>query len=306
MKLTTRNNKVFHVQSAICNSHDTGFTLIELLIAVFISVFALAAVYTSFTLQQRSFMAQDQVAETNLTSKIAFNIIAKDIRNAGFGYPTDENPVVNSYSGSVTVTNGASSSDSMNLIGGFRQLATLTSSPNVGTNTISISYGTGATKFNTSNRSYISLDGLSFSTINSCTTDAGGNCLDTSAMTLDDSVALPIPLGRPVYLVEDITYQMSGNNLQRVRAGGGSGNVDTIASNIDDLQVVWEDVNGDTEINLGDRIRINLLARTSGEDTHLSPSQKPYHPSLTIEDNTTSVNDSFRRRLWTMEVALRN
>ncbi len=69
---------------------EKGFTLVELLIAITITAFALAGVYTTFVVQQRSFTTQDKVSEVNLTSKIAFDMIINDIRTAGFGYPDDE------------------------------------------------------------------------------------------------------------------------------------------------------------------------------------------------------------------------
>ena len=43
-----------------------GFTLVELMIAITITVLAMAAVYTTFIVQQRSFTTQDQVAETEV------------------------------------------------------------------------------------------------------------------------------------------------------------------------------------------------------------------------------------------------
>src|SRR4030067_3583218 len=73
-------------QTAIGNSGSTGFTLVELMIAVTITVLALAAVYATFIVQQRSFTAQDQVAEADVSSMITMNHLVNDIRTAGFGY----------------------------------------------------------------------------------------------------------------------------------------------------------------------------------------------------------------------------
>ena len=65
----------------------------------------MAAVYTTFIVQQRSFTTQDQVAETEVSSKIAFDMLVNDIRTAGFGYPDDENPLVNGFTGAININN---------------------------------------------------------------------------------------------------------------------------------------------------------------------------------------------------------
>ena len=70
---------------------DGGFTLIELLIALVISMVIIGAIYGSYISQQRSYIAQDQVAEMNSTSKIALDMIVNDIREIGFGLPDNRN-----------------------------------------------------------------------------------------------------------------------------------------------------------------------------------------------------------------------
>ena len=49
----------------------------------------IGAIYGSYISQQRSYIAQDQVAEMNSTSKIALDMIVNDIRETGFGLPED-------------------------------------------------------------------------------------------------------------------------------------------------------------------------------------------------------------------------
>ena len=311
-----------------------GFTLVELMIAITITVLAMAAVYTSFIVQQRSFTTQDQVAETELSSKIGFDMLVNDIRTAGFGYPDDENPV-NGFIGAINVTDGGiNNPDTLTLVSGFRQIATLQNATTVGSNQIQICYCTAppcsSAQFNTANRSNLSIEGLTFATINAIIVTNPCTAANPIILTLDRDITNSIPAGRPVYLVEDITYQISGTDLQKVVAGGGAGNVDTIANNIDDFQVACAiDTNADNLIddqNLNGKIdpldyispplpvgakvlavRVNLLARTAGQDQTLDPNTKPYFATgIILENRITPDTDRFRRRIWSMEVALRN
>ena len=271
-------------------------------------------------------------------------MLVNDIRTAGFGYPDDENPLVNGFTGAININNAAeaNNSDTINLIGGFRQIATLQNATTVGSDQIMINY-TGATEFNQTNRSNLSIEGLTFAAINNCTL-VGGDCSGAAAIILDRGVDRAIPAGRPVYLVEDVTYQIvtaTGANcdnapvgticLTRSVAGGGPGNVATIANNIDDFQIACaidtddadnliDDQNGNGTIDPNDYIspplpagakilavRVSLLASTAGPDQTLAPSTKPYFATgITLEGNVTSENDRLRRRIWSMEVALRN
>jgi type II secretory pathway pseudopilin PulG len=316
-KFKIQNSKILNLKFLILNSGSGGFTLAELLIAVTITILAMAAVYTTFIAQQRSFSAQDQVSETDLSSKIAFDMIARDIRDAGFGYPVVDNPSINYVTGVLNINDGGgvNNSDTLTLIGGYRLIATLQNDVSVGSNQITINY-TGSVKFNKTNRSNLSIEGVTFASISDCTLDINNDCSGTAALTLDRSLDKPFPAGRPVYLVEDITYRVvtaTGSNcnnsatgttcLERVRWINNSSSTETLVNNIDDFQIAQLDQDSD---GTPDRLRITLLARTAAEDLNLEPSTKPYYPSITIEGNTTSENDRYRRRIWSMEVAFRN
>lgn len=344
-----RNLKICNLQSAICNAKK-GLTLIELMIALFITSIAMGAVYTTFIVQQRSFGIQDQVSETQVSSNIASNIIVNDLRMAGFGYPIAESPSINGFTNIIDVSGESGPNggpDSITLVGGFRQVATLASPSVVGQTSISINY-VSTTYLNLTNKDNITIDGIYFATIDptnsgGCTLSAELDCVDSSLIYLDRGVSKNFPFGRPVYLVEDITYQIvtaTGSNcgsapvgttcLEKSVAGGGAGYVDTVANYIEDLQFAYavdadsdgqiDDQNGNSVLDPGDylltpplpqnyrilAIRMNLLASTAYEDQTLNQSTKPYYPTITLENNDTDVNDKFRRRIWSMEIALRN
>ena len=343
-KHNTKNSTIHYSLFTVRCSR--GFTITELMVAIAITAIAMAAVYSTFIVQQRSFVVQDQVAETQASSKIASNIITNDLRMAGHGYPIDESPSINGFTDIIDVSgesglNGGP--DAITLVGGFRQVATLAAATIVGNSQISITYS-GSTSFNLLNRDNLSIDGISFAIIppGGCTLSAG-ECLDSGPITLDRGLSKAFPVGRPVYLIEDVTYQLAlanGNNcndapagttcLTRTVAGGGAGNVNTIASNIDDLQFAYAvDTDDDNEIDdrntsfcfdPGDylspplppnsrvlAVRLNLLASTANEDPTLAAGTKPYfNTGIVLENNTTADTDRLRRRIWSMESALRN
>jgi len=306
-----------------------GFSLVEMMIAILITVLVMAGVYTTFVVQQRSFTSQDQVAETQGSSKIAFDMLVNDIRNSGYGYPDDEAPQINGFTGAITLNDaaGPNGSDTITLISGFRAIATV--GVPAGQETVEIGQTdtsgdpyldvcyTGTTKFNDTNRKYLSIDGVTYAeVIRTDTNSIATNCTnaDTERLILDRPVDKAFPGGRPVYLIEDVTYELitaDGTNCNNAQAGticlqrvSGAGTTVTIASNIEDLQFEAIDQNADGKT---DRIRASLLARTKWEDPTLEPSTKPYYETgIDLEGNITPDTDRSRRRIWSMEVALKN
>lgn len=281
-----------------------GFTLVELMIALFIGMIIIGATYAAYISQQRSFTSQDQVAEMNSTSKIALDMISNDIRETGFGVPSDltiiQRPAaclgINGYLQSISITDRTNGTDEITILGGFRLVGNIAAGVNTGSTTLTLS---SISNLNTTDRSYISIAGLGFAII----TGISGNTLTLHNNTPADR---PYPSGVPVYLVENITYQVLNRQLQKIRRLGSSGcstnsDVDVIAENIDDFQVTTVDTNDD---GTADRIRINILARTPRPDLNF---QGQGNPPSQIENRThVPTTDSFRRRWWQMEVDLRN
>ncbi len=298
-------------------STNGGFTLVELMIAIVIGMIIIGATYSTYISQQRSFVAQDQVAEMNTTSKIALDMIANDIREAGFGVPEAGTYNINGFTTVITPTDLTNAPDSITLVGGFRKAGTLCSNAaglDIGPGDTQIvlvppSGSTTLNNINTTDKKNISIGGISFGIV----TGGGGA---TTTITLQNMVGRPYPRytdqngngkcddgeGVPVYVIEDITYQVVGTDLQRVRRlNGGSPDIDVIAQNIEDLQIALVDINGD---GITDRIRVNILARTARPDPNF---QGQGNPPATIENrNLAATNDSLRRRWWQMEVDLRN
>jgi type II secretory pathway pseudopilin PulG len=320
-------------QGSSLNS-ERGFTIIELLIAVFISILAISFVYTSFVIQQRSFVVQDQVSETQMSSKIAFNMVVDDARNSGFGYPVFETPTINGFTGSIIPVEGGDEGgyDSLTFIAGKRQVATLAAPAVIGLNTITISYTDGSVGLNLDDKSFISIDGIGHAKINNCDENEG-RCQDTTPLLLDRAINRPYPAGRPVYLIEDITALMRRQRGADAITCTGGNEVDTVVDHIDDLQFAYaidadsdgqiDDQNGNNRLDPGDylspndlafqpgsrimAVRVNILARTRHENQNIEPATKPYFTSgIVLENNTTADTDRLIRKLWSMETALRN
>lgn len=62
---------------------QSGFTLVELMVTVVIAGFLMTMTYATYTSQQRSQVAQDQVGEMQQNVRAAFLTMTRDIREAG-------------------------------------------------------------------------------------------------------------------------------------------------------------------------------------------------------------------------------
>ncbi|OQX14747.1 MAG: hypothetical protein BWK76_14185 [Desulfobulbaceae bacterium A2] len=62
---------------------EKGFTLVEMMISLAVGGIALGVVYMIFTTQQRSYIAQEEVVEMQQEQRMAMEIMAREIRNAG-------------------------------------------------------------------------------------------------------------------------------------------------------------------------------------------------------------------------------
>ncbi len=237
-----------------------------------------------------------------------------EIREAGFGVP--DSPNINGFTSTFTVTDngGANSPDQLTILGGFTQMGTTAAAAIIGNNIITINY-TGGAQFDTATMRYISFMGLQYSEITSISGTS-----NPYTLTLNSSFSKPFPAGIPVYLVEDVTYQINAN-LDLTRRG----NIDmnpppnpppnnvftvTIAGNIEDIQF-------DTT-TVADSIGVHILARTAIADpkNFLNQGIKPDIFADLDNDGVDDINDapgvvgtdedSFRRRLWSTNVHYRN
>lgn len=78
MKLTHSHSSTLKILN------NRGFTLVELMIAVAIAAIVLGALGTAYVSQRRSATAQEQVTEMQQNIRAGLDIMARDIRMAGF------------------------------------------------------------------------------------------------------------------------------------------------------------------------------------------------------------------------------
>ncbi|MBW2558494.1 MAG: prepilin-type N-terminal cleavage/methylation domain-containing protein [Deltaproteobacteria bacterium] len=63
---------------------DRGFTLIELLIAMAVGLVLLGAMYGVFTMHNKTFGTQEQIAEMQQNARAAMDMMTREIRMAGY------------------------------------------------------------------------------------------------------------------------------------------------------------------------------------------------------------------------------
>jgi len=63
---------------------DRGFTLVEVLVAMLLAGIVLSSIYAAFQAQHNSYLAQEQVSEMQQNVRIGIDMLAQDIRMAGY------------------------------------------------------------------------------------------------------------------------------------------------------------------------------------------------------------------------------
>ena len=62
---------------------NQGFTMIELMVAMVVSLLAMAAIYSTFLAQHRSYQVQEETAEMQQNIRTAMYYMQREIRMAG-------------------------------------------------------------------------------------------------------------------------------------------------------------------------------------------------------------------------------
>jgi hypothetical protein len=327
-----------------------GYTIGEMMVAILIGTLLISAATATYIAQNRSYATQDSVSEINTQSKVAHDMISNDIKTAGFGVSDDMNTdPINGYTTVITPLDSNTQPDALTIVGGFRRIGTLwpagggpgMACPNelpMGTTQVSIILS-GNDGANMTDRRYLSFDGVDYAEVQSCTM-SGENC-SSGIITLDRPLTASYPMmdtdgdnacdaGRPVYLIEDVTYCVDANStLRRIRrnanvaacAGTANSDNEAIAENIEDLQFAyaldadnngmldgggyinnWSPISNDPSAIR--TVRVSVLARADKPDTDYTGQG---NPPATIENRDhIQTNDAFRRRWWQKTVTVRN
>ena len=234
-----------------------GVTLIELMVGLFVSLIVVAAGFVVLTTTEKATRANEQTVDTQQNVRIAMELIARDIKVAGFGMlpppntpvgtcsiggnaaaivPLDQTPggadtgadqirllvpLGNSVAPAWTLTNATGG------VAGFTQIALPgTPAPGAVQNMVSAGLAVG---------SMISIGGAVTTTVTSV--NVGGNTINFTGTN-----AIPGPtafgVGAPVYILQCVTYDVGtttalcgGGNSPCLRRNGIS-----IAEGIEDIQ----------------------------------------------------------------------
>jgi len=258
-----------HRLSPCWPSRQSGFTLIELMIGMAVGIVVIAAAFTILTTTSKSLQANERIVDTQHNLRVAMELLARDLKLAGFGNPgvpigACTNVIVPA---DQTPTGPDSGPDSVQLLvpttraTGSNRWTLRTPTTTAGVTQITLQPGAVAdmvTSGLVANTSYVSIGG-------SATAQVTG--YDASASTLN--VAIPPPLWfqseDAIYLLQCIRYRVvyapdPGNLcagvtpcLTRGVAGVVAGpNAEApIAEGIEDLQLAYACDGCVTAINSG-------------------------------------------------------
>jgi prepilin-type N-terminal cleavage/methylation domain-containing protein len=304
---------------------DKGVTLIELMIVLVIAAILVAGIYSLMITQQRSYYVQDQVVGVQQDARAALNIMARDIRMAGFvtgrgsgtgftdgasSFILASQPAGDNYSFAVEPRNIANAPDSITVVLGVTDLGVVQSL--AGTTTGSdVTLDTATTVALT----LVAFDMQPGRLYNATRVD--GTHISVTNLPPGDKI-----IGGKAYSVEVITYSVANGILFRNNNNGGGPQPlagDGTTTVVEDLQCAYQ-VDGDTtwyntaaaagKTNADIRmIRINITVRTAVQDaTVQDASAAAQFNQPALEDHTAGLNgpDGFRRRVYTTEVKARN
>jgi len=310
---------------------DHGVTLIELLIVIVIAAFLVAGIYSLFITQHRSYAVQDQVAGVQQDARVALDIIARDIRTAGFMIGSGGFNIHGAQF-AVTRDNNTGVPDSITVASAADQFMSGANPVTVTTvtnNDVYLSANLGGF-FDTSTNKFVSFEGDGMNSLYQITgtgTDfltlnptPPANLATITDVTFTGLPPVPtlIVVGARVFRVKAITYQVQNNVLQRSENGGSLQPLvgDGINTIVEDLQFayqvagstdwifdadtpVWPAGSNNADIRM---VRINIIVRTAIPDPQDTSFSRP-----ACEDRVASAtNDGFRRRVYTTVVKVRN
>ena len=207
---------------------ERGFSLVELMIAIVISSIIAAGGYTILTTTHKATISNERAAGTQQNIRVAMELIARDIKLAGFGMPASSFPPVGGTAGNCApggttaairpADNNAAGNDAgadtISLIDPTTNPSNppvlgwvLTAAAPTGPVSSIISLpATAVTEMQNQGMAngsgaYISLGGIATYPV----TSSGG-----TTITLGLPVAAPVsfPVGTPVYLLQCVTYQV--------------------------------------------------------------------------------------------------
>lgn len=293
-----------------------GFTLLELLIAMALLVVVSTAGYTFFDNSLKFTVVQSSNNEMQQEIRIASDIMAREIRNAGFG-------VIEPLSKSLhpaaalfpTLTSGnnvspdpdglANQLDTIAVSAAYRVVGTLNVAGADASVSVAIDPTPGTDPTNPSIvGSTITIDGFYTDRV----TAVAGPVAGVYTLTLNSALDREYAAGNTVSILEQITYQVAPNGTELALWRNDGANNAVIASGIEDLQIAYL-LNDGTIVNnpVGALsplrgVRFSLLARRANPSASATISSRP-----ALEDHAAGASvDRFHRRRITRVIEIRN
>jgi prepilin-type N-terminal cleavage/methylation domain-containing protein len=251
---------------------DNGFTLVELLISMALALLIIAALSTAFITQQKTYNAQEQVAEMTQNARAAIDIMIREIRMSGYGIPKSATSNLSSLidwvsgvtfsSGPIVVEadSGALGSDIIHIAGCFDGAVAILSADAAKDDTQIYIEPVDDNKslsdlFNTDKKKMICIDSVE----NAIVTGVGSD-----SITINSGIAREYKSGSSICVVKVISYSIvqgdDGSSILKRNENLGAGR-QPLAENIVDLQITKS----------GDTVEINpLTARTDRPDPNYS------------------------------------
>ena len=170
-KLKRENRKAHHPSK----KGNRGFTLIELMIAMAVGLVLLGAMYGVFTMHNKTFGNQEQIAEMQQNARAAMDMMTRELRMAGFGDP-DLSWItwVTIGSNPAIVQGSGSDPDTISIAGSFDpSRASLSASTSSGATLLTLSQSSSETsdEFDTTDEKVISIGGIENAIVTSVSTN---------------------------------------------------------------------------------------------------------------------------------------
>lgn len=258
---------------------EAGFTVMELLMATFIGMVVLGTMWGAVAVQGRGAATQMGLADAQLASRGAGEVLLQDLRMAGFGMlgassTADVPPIEVVSVGAVT---------EITLRGSYTNTqTTIASSTLAGSSSVTVLPPPAGTAFKINEMVLID-SGLNSEIKTITTLSASGSNL---VIGLSSPLQFQYPLGPNVIQIEQVEYEYDGSILRR--------NGEVLVDNAPGFDLRYIDQSGNETTEPGDDLR-SVIVELQAEQSSNLPGNHHAHASVDTEVNVRNL--AFRASL---------